>query len=41
MCGACVCQCSHAAAGWSDDEEEEKDNMIEWDILSATDVSWT
>lgn len=37
-----VCQCfTLAAVALSSDNESRKANMIEWDILSAADVSWS
>lgn len=38
----CVfCLCGNTGAEQSDNEGERKKNMIEWDILSAADVSWS
>lgn len=38
----CVCVfCGSTVAEQSDNEGERKKNMIEWDILSGADVSWS
>lgn len=40
--GVCVfCLCGNTVAEQSDNEGERKKNMIEWDILSGADVSWS
>lgn len=39
VCVCCIC--SDGVAELGDNEGEKKENMIEWDILSAADVSWS